>query len=324
MPVAPAASALRLAPALADALRGAGTPVIVTGATGWLGLAALEMLDGALSAAMPGSVLAFASQAREITLRSGRRVWLRPYDALATIETQPALILHFAFLTRGHAGRADYVAVNRRISELMQDFIARAGARGVFVPSSGAVYRADGGLDDDITSNPYGVLKHEDEVIFAAMGQRLGFPCAIMRIFNLAGPFINNLAHYALACIIADVRRGGPVVLRASHPVWRSYAHVGDVLSIGLAILLQGLSPGVFDSAGETPLEIGALAGLVSQCLLGRPVPIHRPDWQAGVADRYLGDFTAYQRAAKLAGVTLRLINQQIIDTAEYLAGLAG
>lgn len=321
MPVEQSARALTLLPALADGLRGSGAPVFVTGATGWLGLAALEMLDGALAADMAGRVFAFSSREREISLRSGRRILLRPYETLGTLAAQPGLILHFAFLTRGHAGRMDYVTVNRRITGLMQAFIARCGARGVFVPSSGAVYRADGRLDEDITGNPYGVLKQEDEVNFAALGRRLGFPTAIMRIFNLAGPFINNLNTYALACIIADVRRGGPVTLRACHPVWRSYAHVEDVLNIGLAILLRGLSPGVFETAGEAALEIGALAGLVSQTLAGRHLPIIRPNWQRGVADRYLGDFAAYHRVAGLAGITLRSIDEQIIDTAGFIAG---
>jgi len=133
---------------------------------------------------------------------------------LARLEAGAPLVFHMAFLTREYAGKMpvdQYIATNRAISATVEEFIRRNGARGVFVPSSGAVYAPP--------PNPYGQGKLEDEARFAALGQALGIPTVLMRVFNLAGPFINKLDSYALACIIRDILARRPVTLRAAHPV---------------------------------------------------------------------------------------------------------
>lgn len=306
---------MKFLPDLAVALRERRIPIVVTGATGWLGKATLEMLETALDDDMPVLVNAYAASQRIIRLRSGRRVLIRPLATLAHRRGRPAVIFHFAFLTREHAATmatADYAAANRAISTTLLDFINRGGAAGLILPSSGATYSRNH------VNNPYGALKYEDETNFSAAATRLGFPVAIIRIFNLAGPFINKLDSYALACIINDLRAGGPVTLRAAHPVWRGYTHVEDMLNIAAAIVLRRLAVPVFDTAGEA-IEIGDLASRAAR-LLNRPdTEIHRPEWRHGGADRYLGDLDAYQRAADLTGVRLQSLDAQISATAAYL-----
>jgi nucleoside-diphosphate-sugar epimerase len=131
---------------------------------------------------------------------------------------------------------------------------------------------------------------------------------------------MNNLTGYALACIITDIFRGGPIALRAAHPVWRSYTHVGDVLNIALSLLLKGASPAVFDTAGEPAIEIGDLARLVSRAIAGTELPIIRPPgWETAIPDRYMGDMTSYANAAAQAGVTFAPLGRQIADTVAYL-----
>jgi nucleoside-diphosphate-sugar epimerase len=309
---------MRLLDPVADWLRDARVPVIVTGAGGWLGRAALDMLAEALGKAFYAQVTAYAARERPIVLASGELVAARNFKDLADSTVGPALVLHFAFLTREYAGKlppADYAAANRAISGAVLAFLQRNGAVGLLVPSSGAA------RDNDMTRNPYGALKCEDETAFTQAAARLGFPAAIIRVFNLAGPYINKLDSYALACVIADLRAGGPVRLRAAHPVWRSYTHVADVLNVGLGLIQRGASLPVFDTAGEIPVEIGDLA-MRAAAVLGMPAVIERPDWQAGAADRYLGDFGGYRQAAALAGVKLQTLDWQIADTATYLAGL--
>jgi nucleoside-diphosphate-sugar epimerase len=283
-------------------------PVIITGAGGWLGQAALEMCGDA-------EVIAYGSRARSLALRSGRRIEVQPLQQIATLSLSGALVLHCAFLTREHASLqplAHYIAANREISALVQGFLQRNGAAGLFVPSSGAAYAGT-----SMEENPYGALKCEDEEIFARLGQQLGFPTAITRVFNLAGPFINKLDSYALACIISDILKGGPITLRAAHPVWRGYAHVEDVLNIALGCLQLGNSPPVFDTGGEA-IEIGALAMRAAR-LLHAQVEIQRPDWHAGNPNIYLGDNAAYAVQAGRAGVKLHSLDAQILDTAEYI-----
>jgi UDP-glucuronate decarboxylase len=305
-------------PEVVEGLRGSAVPIVVTGAGGWLGQAALEALDGALGEAMPKRVIAFASTNKEIVLRSGRRVAVQAYESLGTLVMGPALILHFAFRTRGFAREEGYVETNRRITNTMQRFVARNGAFGMFVPSSGAVYGPGRVPHQNLAGDPYAALKYEDELAFGALAQKQGFPAVIIRIFNLAGPCMNNLTGYALACIITDILRGGPVELRAAHPVLRGYAHIGDVLDIALSLLLGRHDLAVFDSAGE-PLEIGELALLAARLIAGKALEIRRPDWQAGTPDRYIGDMQSYAAAAHVAGVNLRPLDVKIRDTAAYI-----
>jgi nucleoside-diphosphate-sugar epimerase len=81
------------------------------------------------------------------------------------------------------------------------------------------------------------VLKLRDEAHFARLAAEKGIPLALIRVFNLAGPYINKVNTYALSSIILDVLRGGPVTLRASHPVIRSYVSIFDVIDLALCAL---------------------------------------------------------------------------------------
>jgi len=293
-----------------EALEARAAPVIVTGAGGWLGQAALEMLGDSTR------IIAFGASARDTTLRSGHKINVRPLEEIATLTLPGAIIFHFAFLTREHASAmplSDYISGNQKISCLIQDFIARCGTSGVFLPSSGAVYAGS-----EMSKNPYGVLKREDEEIFLRLATQQGFPAAIMRVFNLSGPFINKLNSYALACILSDILNARPVTLRASHPVWRGYAHVQDVLNIGLGSLLTQAPAAIFDSAGEA-IEVGDLALRAGRLLTGKTIEIIRPAWQDAPEDRYLGDPAQFTRRAESLGVPLHNLDQQILDTADYL-----
>jgi UDP-glucuronate decarboxylase len=287
------------------------SPVVITGAGGWLGQAALEMFAAAVP---PAQIHAFGSTARVQNLRNGMSIPIQPLTALPVLMVRDAIIFHFAFLTREHAGNmplAVYTEANRAISGTVEAFIQQHGARGLFVPSSGAAYTADS------VHNPYGALKVEDEWRFAALGQQLSIPAINIRVFNLSGPFINKLDSYALACIIRDLLADRPVTLHAGRPIWRGYAHVADILNIALGLIVNGTSPPVFDSWGE-PIELSTLAARAA-ALLHKPLTIERPEWQYGAADKYLGNAAAYLAHAEACGVKPTSLDQQILDTADYL-----
>jgi nucleoside-diphosphate-sugar epimerase len=322
-----APAGLTFTPCVADMLLNRDGPVIVTGATGWVGQAILEMFDTLSGERAPARLQAFASTDRTMTLRSGRRVQAQAYTRLAECTVRTAIIFHCAFLTREHAGRLgvdDYVSRNRAISEAMAAFIERNGARSLFIPSSGAVYGPDRRLHDDLSRFPYAVLKLADEGNFSALGQRLGFNVAVIRIFNLAGPFVNKWESYALASIISDVLGGGPVVLRADRPVYRSYAFVRDVVDLAVCVMLAGEDVPAFDTAGEVTLELQELAERVVNVLNAPGCAIARPPVQAGAADRYTGDPVAFLALARKFGLRLTPLDRQIVATARYQAMCAG
>jgi nucleoside-diphosphate-sugar epimerase len=299
---------------------------VVVGATGWLGQATLDVLDATLGLQMAGRVIAFGSRSRDIKLRAGRTVRIHPLDDLVNLAANKRYVfLHYAFLTRGQVAtynHDDYIAGNAAITDAVSRTIAARKTIGLFIPSSGAVYRKDGTLDDDITANPYGALKLRDEAHFAQLAGQEGIPLAIFRVFNLAGPYINNVNTYALSSIILNVLRGGPITLRASHPVIRSYVSVFDVIDLALCILSDDVEQRIaepFDTAGEREIELRELAQLCA-ARLGHPdIRIERPALREELADRYVGDGAAIHACAARYGIALASLPDQINETADFL-----
>jgi nucleoside-diphosphate-sugar epimerase len=310
-------------PAVAAALRASDARIVVTGCGGWLGQAALDLVDGIFGEGVTEHVAAFGASERPLTLPSGRVLPCRRLEGLADLDWPAPWLLHFAFLGRERLAGMPldaYVAANRRIGDLVSEHLARRGAAGMFLPSSGAVYRReDRGLQGDLAADPYGALKLEDEERFAGLGRALGIPVSVIRVFNLAGPHINKLADYALATILTDLLLGRPVTIRAARPVIRSYVHVGDVLNLALAGLLAGDVAEPVDTVGESEIEIGELA-LAAAAALGLPEPeILRPPYDGRPADRYVGEGESFAALALRHGLALAGLDGQIVDTAGYL-----
>jgi nucleoside-diphosphate-sugar epimerase len=139
----------------------------------------------------------------------------------------------------------------------------------------------------------------------------------------LAGPFLHKPDHFVLGSIIQDIARGGPIRIRADHPVVRSYVHVGDLVDLIVATLLdpEPVPVAAFDTAGEREIEVGELARLAAS-VLGHPeMPIERPPVDSGRSDRYVGDPAVMHQLARRAGIELKPLPAQIEDTARFMAG---
>ena len=108
-------------------LRDTTGPIAVTGATGWFGSVATNLLYRALGDDAPARVLPFASRRRQLTLTDGRTIDVRPLSDLADAP-RPEVMLHFAFLTRARladVGHAAFVHQNAAITETVLDAVAR-------------------------------------------------------------------------------------------------------------------------------------------------------------------------------------------------------
>ena len=296
---------------------------VVTGATGWLGGASLGVLEAQLGDGFPRRIFAYASKAGETSLLSGRRVPYRALDDIMDLPQGRYAFLHCAFLGKERVAGlplGDYVKLNEAISQRVVDAARRVEAAGFFVPSSGAVYGPGRVLESDIEKNPYGVMKLKDEERFTALAGQTQTPVVIARVFNVAGPYINKLGAYALGSILEDILQHRAVRIRAAQRVIRSYAHVGDVIAIALALLDEGQgAPVRFDTAGEREIEVGELAQLALK-VLGQDNAIERPALDPAAPDnRYVGDGDAMKAAAARHAIPLRDLPRQIADTADFL-----
>ncbi|WP_342248758.1 NAD-dependent epimerase/dehydratase family protein [Sphingomonas sp. OTU376] len=308
-----------LEPAIAHALADTDRPIVITGASGWLGLATLDLLERALGEAFADRVQCFGSAPRDLDLGDGRVVRQYALADLAAVARPGAWVLHFAFLTKDRAEAMDdaaYRAANQQISDTVLAGLDAVDAAAVFVASSGAAYKAE-----DPAASPamrlYGAMKREDEDRFADWATARGKRAVIGRIFNITGPFINKHQAYAMASFILDALATRPIEVRAPREVIRGYVAIRELVSLIFALLGDAPS-GVtrFDTGGEA-LELGAVAAVVAEALQGPGVsraPVTDP-----VADRYAGDGEAYAALLARHGITPVPLGQQVVETADYL-----
>lgn len=315
---------LAFSPETARTLRSGGRRIIVTGAGGWLGKASLEMLHEALGVDFAERVDAYASSGRTETLRSGAQVVIRPLDELEREASRDAYVLHYAYLGKEQVaklGAERFTAVNKQINDRVAAYAKRLDSGGLFFASSGAAHFFTGS-EQDPDREPYGAAKVRDEARFLALS-RPGMPVVCCRIFNMAGPFMNKLDDYALSCIIRDIQSGGPIRLRASRPVFRSFVHVRDVVDLAVSLMMRGAAPAEpFDTAGTGAIEVGELA-LRAARVLGRPeTPVNRPALTDASEDRYIGREQPFNELLLQMGIVPQSLDAQIQDTAKYLASL--
>lgn len=296
----------------------------VTGASGWLGQTALELLARALGPTrFRESVTGFASANRVVTLRDGMMVHLRPLEELPRVTPAPTHLLHFAFLTRdrlAELGLPAFVLANLAITATVVGAIEAHRPLGVFTTSSGAVYASDGSFVTDVKANPYGALKYIEELAVRRAAADAGGRSIVTRIFSLGGAYMTKPQLYALGDLVLQALAGGPIKIRASGRIERSYCAATDVVTLGLCCLLRDSCDDLqFDSGGEV-IEVGQLAQRV-RSVLGLPdIGIERPGDREAADDRYVGDGSRMLSVASHYGVTLQSLDEQVRETASYLA----
>jgi len=318
-------SRLVLPPALAARLRDSHWRVVVTGASGWVGRAALELLGHSLGPDWRDRVEAFGGSARRLILRDGLEIWQRPLAELGQLLPQPSLLLHFAYLAREKtADRSpeDYVESNRGITRVVLEATARAGVERIFFTSSGAVHAA---LNAPTSTDPalmYGRLKLEDEALFASFAQAASKRTAlVVRLFNLSGPYLNK--PYALSSFIEQAG-AGHIRVQARSAVTRSYTSVANLLAVGLGHLLSDEAEPFLcvETAGEREVEMSDLAEAV-RAVVNPGAGIERAALDGTPPDRYVGDAHGYRALMRRHGIAEDPLSRQIADTADYLRGLA-
>jgi nucleoside-diphosphate-sugar epimerase len=311
-----------LSSAAAARLAAGDERIVITGASGWLGLATIDLLRDALGSRFDNRVALFGSSARPLILRDGDTVQQHPLQDLPRLPERPTWLLHFAFLTKDRAetlSEEAYRAANRLISDTVSGALDRIGTTALFLASSGAAQKAD-----DHSASPamrlYGSMKRDDEALFAHWAEAADRRAVIGRIFNIAGPYINKHQAYALASFILDAQAGHPVRVTAPRPVIRSYVAIRELVSLCVQLLAtDGAEVVRFDSGGEE-LELGDVAAIVAD-VLGAPgverAPITVPE-----ADRYVGDVARYAALLRTHQVDPVPFHEQVLETASFLSGL--
>ena len=291
---------------------------IVLGANGWFGRTALDLLEEAWGDEAGSRILAFARGEHEVALRSGQPLNVAPMASLESVQPAPGTILiDCAYPTQEKVddmGVGEYRSSVEALRRLVTGQLERLRPDACVSLSSGA---ATCGPDAPERTRVYGEMKRRDEEELLELCPRLAVRLCIARVYAASGPHMTKPETYALGDLIAQARAGGPMRVRATRPVVRSYALAADILAVALVAALSAdpASPELFETGGEE-IEVGDLAVRVSSVVLGEALPVELPDLDGSSPDRYVGDPSRMEELASQQGIELVGLDEQIARTA--------
>ncbi|OZA59331.1 MAG: hypothetical protein B7X78_08500 [Sphingomonadales bacterium 39-62-4] len=290
---------------------------VLTGPSGWIGSAMLANFAqrfGTLS----GRVTAFGSRPNELALPNGEVLPVRALDTITPKDVAGAHVIHLAYLTREKAaeiGERAFTDANIAIDDALLNALAGALPASLFVASSGAAAHAASGQD----LHPYGLCKLRQEARFLNWAHENGVPMIAGRIFNIAGPWINKHQAYAVSNFAVQALDGGPIEIKANHPVFRSFLHVGNLCDLIFAAAIARIGRAVpIDMCGAEVYEMMDIASAVAaQC--GHTTEINRPALDLSAPAVYLGNHVDTKVLAMETGIELAPFSVQIADTLKWI-----
>lgn len=298
--------------------------VIVTGASGWVGRNAVDLLIREVAEDFTDRVVLSTSRARQLPTEAGVVDTIPLSGLLGLAPSSRTLIIHCGFPTQDQVevkGEQSYVAAIVRLRDEMQRIIGRLGAVDMVYMSSGAATHVEQGASVAHRTRVYGQAKIDDEAAYETAIARSGGRLCTVRAFALSGSYMTKPETYALGSLILQAQRSGGIEVMANRPVRRSYMAIDDMLAIAIHAV-HALAAGEtrrFETAGEV-VEVGDLARRVLVVLGHDPDAVTRPPIDASSpANDYLGDRTMVGALAESAVITPAGLDDQIVMTADWL-----
>jgi nucleoside-diphosphate-sugar epimerase len=289
--------------------------VLVTGASGWLGRTALDLL-----APLGLPTLAVASRARIIRV-GDCKIECRVWEDREVAAFAPTVVLDCAFLTRDRVADLpldEYVAANRTLTERLVYATQLAGVRLALTISSGAAVYPHDALNGPIEDNPYGYLKREAEQRLAQAAAESAAVPVVVRAWSISGAHLQKPQGYALGSMIRDADAGA-IRIMARHPVFRRYVLAEELLALGIA---EGsVGPATIDSGGEL-VEMAELAARIA-AVVNPDAVITRDDVDPRDPDRYHSDGQDWQQRCRSWDFASMPLGRQIEITARGVLGRA-
>ena len=301
------------------ALDGITRPIVITGASGWIGSALLAHIARAGGLGWSDQIRLFGQNARQYHAPDGTEFEIRALDTIDSIDIEGAIVIHLAYLTKEKVetlGERVFTDTNLTIDDQMLRAFDRARPHAVFIASSGAAALAEQGID----RHPYGMCKLRQEDRFLAWSAKSGVPLVAGRIFNLAGPHINKIESYAIGSFILQANAKSVINIEAQMPIFRSFLHVDDLCAMILGAAHHGIGyQAPIDLCGAEVLEMGDIAAMTAT-LYSKHVAVSRAQLRTEVANAYLGNFVQTKCLALKLGLDLVPFRSQLTDTISWLS----
>jgi len=295
---------------------------LITGASGWLGKATLELLRN-VSENFPNNIVCFGSSEKFIKLLDGTKVKQhRLLDLMSYPKGKAHYLINLAFLTKEKSvqlPKKEFIETNRYLLRFITEQSLRIEVPNIITMSSGSVYSQDNNLVKDIDEDIYGFLKLEEESVFLKLSES-GSRIVIPRLFNVSGPHVYKYDLYMLPSLIYQALKGGKIVINSEITVYRSFVSLAELMSVVLGTF-EEIELGdsvIFDASGEEVVEIGELALKVKR-LLSPQSQIIRGEIRNEVVDTYLGSIQEYTGLIRKLEISPNSLKDQILCTAIYL-----
>ena len=295
--------------------------IAITGASGWLGRAAIATLLSKFGTDTV-EILAFGRTRKNIRIDEVE-IEILPIDELHAIQ-DVRIFIHLAFKTRDKLAEtsiSEYARENRLLTELAASYIRNQRPKSVVTISSGAVFNAPNfnKTADSLEDNPYGFLKIEEEKKLQTECVVAGANLVINRLWGLSGRDVQNPKPFALFDFIDKALRNIPIEINSSYQVWRRYVDARELMELCISIALGGESL-IFDSGGPK-IEIGELANLVVATLQSSSTVSRSQLTDSNQGDFYYSQSTRYEELfrAYLAREPAN-IRSQILESSKYLS----
>lgn len=296
--------------------------VVVLGANGWFGRTMVDLLEQAYGAELAERTELYARGAHRLTSSAGRDLLVSPLSELGGLSAQPAtLLVDCAFPTQEQVtalGPEAYVEVVGGLREQRRAALEQLRPAAFVSLSSGAAKLFADGVPMAERTQVYGEMKWLDERQMLGVCPELGVRLCIARVYAASGPHMTKASSYALGDLIAQARAGGPIAIRAPHPVMRSYTLAADTLELAVLASLgtDAERPELFETGGEE-VDLAELARRVSLVVRGEEPELLLAEPDGSADDVYLGDPLRISQLAEMHGVGLTDLDEQILRTAE-------
>lgn len=150
----------------------------------------------------------------------------------------------------------------------------------VYGEGDGRVFTEDyyGYVDINSPRSCYPSSKRAAETLCAAYGKEYGLDCVIARPSHTYGPHFTESDNRVYAQFIRNIQRGEDIVMKSTGSQFRSWCHVDDCVSALLYILLDGKSGEAYNIADNTSnISIRQLAEMIAE-IGNRKVIMQLPD----------------------------------------------
>lgn len=286
--------------------------VLITGATGWLGHAALQAITKVLPEVKSEDLNLYASRER---IHSDPTFGLVKINEFASSEHTPKnidLFIALALKTRDYAiemDEEDYLAGNKDLIEKHIELMKASNPKKIILISSGVVSKY---LEGSWPLDPYTEIKLLEEKLFNEFAKQAGSKLIVLRLWGATGELMTEPLKYAIGDLIYQAEINNQIIIKSKREVFRRYTDATQIFQVLIRGLQNNFS-GTLNSGGVT-VEIESLARLIVNNYQ-KSIEIIRKLETGSKPDLYVPTDSEFDNLAKSVGINLLSLEEQITLT---------